>query len=92
MQRKESQIYDPLRKLFENVGNSKRSTITTLKSVLRHNHEITTKGMELTPKLSTDMFPVSLNSPLMLFLMDFSLKTPRNGSGSLGTYRGKKKE
>jgi hypothetical protein len=52
---------------------------------------ITTKGMELTPKLSTDMFPFSQNSPLTLFLMDFSLKTPTNGSGSLGAYQGKKK-
>jgi hypothetical protein len=52
---------------------------------------ITTKGMELTPKLSTNMFPFSWNSPSMLFLMDFSLKTPRNGSGSLGAYQGKKK-
>jgi hypothetical protein len=52
---------------------------------------ITTKGMELTPKLSTDMFPFSWNSLSTLFLMDFSLKTPRNGSGSLGAYRRKKK-
>jgi hypothetical protein len=32
---------------------------------------ITTKGMELTPKLSTDMLPFSRNPPLMLLLMDF---------------------
>jgi hypothetical protein len=50
---------------------------------------ITTKGMKLTPKLSTDMFPFSQNSPSTLFLMDFSLKTPTNGSGSLGHTRGR---
>jgi hypothetical protein len=52
---------------------------------------ITTKGMELTPKLSTDMLPFSWNPPLTLLLMDFSIKTPRNGSSSLGAYQGKKK-
>jgi hypothetical protein len=51
---------------------------------------ITTKGTELTSKLSTDMFPFPRNSPSTLFLMDFFLKTPRNGSGSLGAYQGKK--
>jgi hypothetical protein len=52
---------------------------------------ITTKGMELTPKLSTDMLPFSRNPLLTPLLMDFSIKTPRNGSGSLGAYQGKKK-
>jgi hypothetical protein len=52
---------------------------------------ITTKGTELTPKLSTDMFPFSQNSPSTFFVTDFSLKTPRNGSGSLGAYQRKKK-
>jgi hypothetical protein len=52
---------------------------------------ITTKGMKLTPKLSTDMFPFSQNSPSTLFLMDFSLKTPTNSSGNLGAYQGKNK-
>jgi hypothetical protein len=31
---------------------------------------ITTKGMKLTPKLSTDMLPFSRNPLLMLLLMD----------------------
>jgi hypothetical protein len=52
---------------------------------------ITIKGMELTPKLSTDMLPFSRNPPLTLLLMDFSIKTPRNGFGSLGAYQGKTK-
>jgi hypothetical protein len=47
--------------------------------------------MEFTPKLSIDMFPSPRNYPSMLFLMDFSLKTPRNGLGSLEAYQGKKK-
>jgi hypothetical protein len=47
--------------------------------------------MELTPKLITDMFPSPQNSPSTLFLIDFSLKTPKNGLGSLGVYQGKKK-
>jgi hypothetical protein len=51
---------------------------------------ITTKGMELTPKLSTDMLSFSRNPPLTLLLMDYSIKTPRNGSGNLGAYQGKK--
>jgi hypothetical protein len=52
---------------------------------------ITTKGMELTPKLSTYMFPFPRNSLSRLFLTDFSLKTPKNGSGSLRAYQRKKK-
>jgi hypothetical protein len=52
---------------------------------------ITTKGTELTLKLNTDMFPTPWNSLSTLFLKDFSLKTPRNGSGSLGAYQRKKK-
>jgi hypothetical protein len=52
---------------------------------------ITIKGIKLTPKLSTNMFPFLRNSPSMLFLTDFSLKTPRNGYGSLGAYQRKKK-
>jgi hypothetical protein len=47
--------------------------------------------MEFTPKLSTDMFPSPRNSPSTLFLQDFSLKTARDGLGSLGAYQGKKK-
>jgi hypothetical protein len=42
--------------------------------------------MELTPKLSTDMFPFPRNPPSMLSLMNFFLKTPRNDLGSLGAY------
>jgi hypothetical protein len=49
------------------------------------------KGTKLTPKLSTDKLSFPRNSPSTLFLMDFSLKTPRNGSGSLGAYQRKKK-
>jgi hypothetical protein len=52
---------------------------------------ITTKGMELTSKLSTDMLHFSWNPLLTLLLMDYSIKTPRNGFGSLGAYQGKKK-
>jgi hypothetical protein len=52
---------------------------------------ITTKETELTPKLSTDMLPFPRNSPSTLFLMNFSLKTPRNGFGSLEAYLKKKK-
>jgi hypothetical protein len=52
---------------------------------------ITTKGMELTPKLNTDMFPFPRNSMSTLFVTDFSLKTPKNDSGSLGAYQRKKK-
>jgi hypothetical protein len=51
----------------------------------------TEREMEFTPKLSTDMFPSPRNSPSTLFLMDFSLKKPRNGLGGLGAYQGKKK-